>query len=159
MREFGVADAAGHLIRWGAELDPGRDRAAASPLTCPEIPVEDVPGALAFALTVLGFEPIGPGRDAPYFAMARRDGVVLHWAKGPCGAGPPARRNRARGAIWDVCIEARGVEALALELQERGATITRGPMLTEYGMRELEVEGPEGVSICFGEDVTVPVRG
>jgi hypothetical protein len=85
--------------------------------------------------------------------------VVLHWAKGPCGGGPPARRNRARGGIWDVCIEARGVEALARELRERGAAVMRGPVVTEYGIRELEIEGPEGISICFGEDTTVSAGG
>jgi catechol 2,3-dioxygenase-like lactoylglutathione lyase family enzyme/predicted enzyme related to lactoylglutathione lyase len=157
MREIGVADNLGHLIRWGAELDPARDRADASPMTCPEIPVEDVPAALAFT-TMLGFETIRPGRDVPYFALARRDGVVLHWAKGPYGGGPPARRNRARGGIWDICIEARGVEALALELRERGAAVTRGPVVTEYGVREVEIEGPESLTICFGEDITVSTR-
>jgi catechol 2,3-dioxygenase-like lactoylglutathione lyase family enzyme len=151
MREVAVTDPHRHLIRWGAELDPQRDREQLGrPRTCPEIPVADVAAAVDFCRDVLGFAA-APADHAPYFAMARRGGVTLHFTG---EKGPTAPRNRARGGIWDVCIEARGVEALADELRGRGATITRGPVVTDYGVRELEIEGPERVTLCFGEDVS-----
>jgi catechol 2,3-dioxygenase-like lactoylglutathione lyase family enzyme len=150
MREVAVTDPHGHLIRWGAELDPSRDRErAAGPRTCPEIPVDDVAAAIAFCHDVLGFAA-NRSEHEPYFAITRRQGVTLHFTR---ERGPTAPRNRARGGSWDVCIEASGVEALARELSGRGAAITRGPVVTEYGMRELELEGPEGITFCFGEEV------
>jgi catechol 2,3-dioxygenase-like lactoylglutathione lyase family enzyme len=151
MREVAVTDPQGHLIRWGAELDPQRDREQLGrPRTCPEIPVDDVAAAVAFCRDVLGFAA-APATHAPYFAMARRGGATLHFTG---ATSPMAPRNRARGGIWDVYIEASGVEALADELRGRGATITRGPMVTGYGIRELEIEGPERVTFCFGEEVS-----
>jgi catechol 2,3-dioxygenase-like lactoylglutathione lyase family enzyme len=150
MRELAVTDPYRHLIRWGAELDPDRDRErAAGPRTCPEIPVEDVPGAIAFCRDVLGFAAGGAADHLPYFAIARREGVTLHFTR---DRGATATRNRPRAGIWDLCIEASGVEGLARELRARGAAVGRGPVVTGYGMRELEIEGPEGITVCFAED-------
>jgi catechol 2,3-dioxygenase-like lactoylglutathione lyase family enzyme/uncharacterized glyoxalase superfamily protein PhnB len=147
MRELWVADPAGHRLRVGA--DPAAREAPGRVRVVPEIPVADVNAALAFSCDVLGFENrFSPPCQQPDFGSAWRGGARLHWTLAPLA---PAR-NRARAAIWDVYIEVQDVEALASELGSRGAAIARGPVTTAYGMRELEVAGPEGVAICFAEE-------
>jgi uncharacterized glyoxalase superfamily protein PhnB len=146
MREIIVADHLGHQLRIGAPPD-GR-WPAGKPRLVPEIHAADVDGALAFSRQVLGFQELMSRKwgDRLDWAAASRDRARLHW-----GLAESPQRNRTRGQIWDVYIETRGVDALAAELHGRGATITRGPLTTVYGMRELEVQAPEGIALCFGE--------
>ena len=134
-RELRVADPAGHLLRIGSDLD-SRD---GTPRVTPELPVADALAAAAFCRDVLGMGPTAPTGGTPYFQRSHREGVILHWwAAAPSPFAPTllAPRNRARGDIWDIAIEVRGVDALAAELAGRGAEIRRGPLTAEYGMRE-----------------------
>jgi catechol 2,3-dioxygenase-like lactoylglutathione lyase family enzyme len=156
-RELRVADPAGHLLRFGA------DRAGGAPATpvevWPEIPVGDPLAAAAFCRDRLGMGPADPAPDSPYFQRSRRQGVTLHWWAAPPSpfvATRLAPRNRERGPLWDVAIEVTGVDALASELSGRGVEILRGPETTDHGIRELEVAGPEGCTLCFGEDIGGP---
>jgi catechol 2,3-dioxygenase-like lactoylglutathione lyase family enzyme len=145
MREMTVVDHVGHRLRVAAEDGPG-----GQPQVWPEIPVADVAAALVFSREVLGFEPIHTAeyQGRMVFAAAGRDGARVHWT--PAEISP---RNRGRAGIWDLRIEAKGVDALAAELVARGASVVRGPVTTGYGIRELEIAGPDGCTICFGEDL------
>ena len=146
-REFAVTDPDGHQIRFAATSDGsfpgGRLR------LCPEIPAKDASAAVAVCRDVLGFEPFGTSDDLPYFGIVGRDQVLLHWYT----ARPIPAPNRTHADIWDVCIEATGVDALAETLGASGVEIRRGPITTEYQMRELEIAGPEGRTLCFAEDL------
>jgi catechol 2,3-dioxygenase-like lactoylglutathione lyase family enzyme len=148
MREFAVLDLDGHLVRFGADLDgshpPGQ------PQTSPEIPVDDVDAAVAYSRDVLGFQVMShiPGM----FAQVRTGGAILHWYGNLPQEEhrPPAARNRTRGDIWDAYIHTRAVDDLAARLRPQ---VLRGPETTEYDLRELEVAGPEGCTLCFAEEV------
>lgn len=145
MREMTVVDHVGHRLLVAAE-----DRPRGEPCLWPEIPVADVAAAVAFSRDVLGFDPIHTAehQGRMVFAAAGRDGARVHWT--PAEISP---RNRARADIWDLCIEVQGVDALAFELGGRGARVIRGPVTTGHGIRELEIAGPDGCTICFGEDL------
>ena len=144
MREMTVVDHVGHRLRIAAE-----DRPPGQPRVCPEIPVADVAAALAFSRGVLGFQVIHAAehQGRTVFAAVERDGARLHWTQAEISP-----RNRARAGIWDLAIEARGVDELARALAAT-ATILRGPLTAEYGIRELEIAGPDGCTICFAEDL------
>jgi catechol 2,3-dioxygenase-like lactoylglutathione lyase family enzyme len=157
MREIHVADPEGHLLRFGADVEEHGMPGGGPARVFPEVPVADAATAAAFCRDVLG---MGPARTeagaAGPFQRSYREGVTLHWWVGPTTPFAPSlvtARNRARGEIWDVCVEVTGVDALAPELAGRGATIVRGPETTDYGIRELEIVGPDGCTICFGEDL------
>lgn len=147
MREFSVRDLDGHLLRFAAELDGvlrgGRVR------LCPEIPARDASAAVTFCRDRLGFSLEGGDGDLPYFGRVARDHAHLHWHT----VRPVPAPNATRAAIWDVCIEVTRVDALAESLRARAAEIRRGPVTASYGMRELEVVGPEDRIFCFAEDV------
>jgi catechol 2,3-dioxygenase-like lactoylglutathione lyase family enzyme len=147
MRELVIEDPWGYQLRYGSDSDQTAPQGIVT--VSPEIPVADAPAAAAFCRDVLGFSDYGAPEDFPQFRIVRREGVTLHWDGGR-GAIP---RNRPRAEIWDAVIEVTGLDALAAELAGRGARVHHGPVTTDYGMRELEIEGPEGSTICFAEDL------
>ena len=46
------------------------------------------------------------------------------------------------------------VEALYAEFAVRGARLLKPPDLADYGVREIEVQDPDGYILCFGQIVT-----
>jgi catechol 2,3-dioxygenase-like lactoylglutathione lyase family enzyme len=147
MRELVVEDPDGHQVRFGSDIDQTAPQGIVT--VSPEIPVGDPAAAAAYCRDVLGFLEFGDPDAFPNFRMVRREGVVLQWA----GGRGPIPRNRGRAEIWDAAIEVTGIDALAAELAGRGVTVQRGPVTAEYGMRELEIAGPEGCTLCFAEDL------
>jgi catechol 2,3-dioxygenase-like lactoylglutathione lyase family enzyme len=144
MREMTVVDHVGHRLRIAAE-----DRPPGQPRVWPEIPVADVAAAVAFSHNVLGFQTVHSAdyQGRTVFAAVARDGARVHWMQAEISP-----RNRARAGIWDLAIEARGVDELAGALAPT-ASILRGPLTADYGIRELEIAGPDGCTICFAEDL------
>jgi catechol 2,3-dioxygenase-like lactoylglutathione lyase family enzyme len=147
MRELVVEAPDGHQIRYGSDIDQTAPQGIVT--VSPEIPVADPAAAAAFCRDVLGWSEFGDPEALPDQRMVRREGVTLHWV----GGRGPIPRNRARAEIWDAAIEVVGIDALATELAARGVTVLRGPVNAAYGIRELEIAGPEGTSLCFAEDL------
>ncbi|WP_043739386.1 bleomycin resistance protein [Thioalkalivibrio nitratireducens] len=52
-----------------------------------------------------------------------------------------------------VYIHAEDVDALAQELQARGVTLGQGPVSQPWGMREIQLEDPDGNRLRFGQDI------
>jgi catechol 2,3-dioxygenase-like lactoylglutathione lyase family enzyme len=147
MTEMAIADPWGHHLRLGSATDK---RAPEGIVTVtPEIPVVDAPAAASSCRDRVGFEEIGDGEAYPGLRMMARGQARLHWSGGR-GAHP---RNRPGADIWDVYILTAGLAALADELSGRGTRPLRGPEDTDYGMRELEIAGPEDTTICFAEEI------
>lgn len=99
----------------------------------------------------LGFNIADYFGDPPVFAIVSRDGVELHFGRGDPGASQPnraARRDGLDGYIW-----VEDLDALATELQSRGANVVEGPVLRGYGLREIIVEDYNGFRLAFGEPV------
>ena len=110
----------------------------------PVLRVSDYPKARAFWRDVLGFDVVEEaGEPVTGFGIYRsgRAQVFLEaWQ------GPEAPYDR-----WRAYFHTDDLDAVADRLNAAGAAF-RGPNVTEYGMREVEVTDPDGNVICLGED-------
>lgn len=108
--------------------------------------VSDYPRARAFYAERLGFRVVEEGGDPPRFGILHRDKAELFldaWH----GADP------SRRAGWRVYFHVPDADAMAVDLRAAGIAIKRGPEDAVYGMREVEIEDPDGNCLCFGQDL------
>jgi catechol 2,3-dioxygenase-like lactoylglutathione lyase family enzyme len=118
-------------------------------IATPQFLVPDVEATAAYYRDVLGFEIDDTVGNPPVFAMVARDRVSLYFSQ---SRGEPGRSNREGNPVaYDAYLHTAGVETLAEELRERGATILEGPVERSYGHREIVVEDLNGFVLCFGE--------
>jgi hypothetical protein len=117
----------------------------------PQFTVPDVVQTAEYYRDVWGFRIVGYWRDPPVFAIVERDEVKLFFNQAEPGTTP--RSGRASGG-YDGYLVVRGLEALTRDLAERGATILEGPILREYGKREVVVRDCNGLIFALGEDVS-----
>ena len=123
----------------------------------PQFTVPDVVRTAEYYRDVLGFEVAGYWDGAhvsfatdppPVFGIVRRDSVQVFLNRADQS---PVRTGRAEGA-YDAYFEIVGVDALAADLQARGADILDGPEDRVYKQRELVVQDCNGLVLAFGED-------
>jgi uncharacterized glyoxalase superfamily protein PhnB len=146
-REFVVQDDNGFVLCFGA--DTTGEFPPNGFVTAPELIVQDIRRTTAFYKDGLGFAGVAQFFDPPRYAIARREGAILHFGLAEGTAVPPS--NRQAGEIWDAYVEVVGVDVLAQEFRSRGIKLSRGPEDTFYGAREIEVIDPDGYAIAFGE--------
>lgn len=96
---------------------------------------------------VLGFEIAGYWADPPVFAIVARDRVEFFFNRADASSAGTGRAESAHDAYVHVV----GVDALAAELEARGAQILEGPVTRDYGQRELVVRDCNGLVLAFGE--------
>jgi uncharacterized glyoxalase superfamily protein PhnB len=106
----------------------------------PELAVTDLPAALEYYGSRLGFEValVMPERD---YAIVERDDVALHlFTSGDrCPSG--------------IHVFSSDLDALLGEFERRGASIVQGIELKPWGNREFRVADPAGNTIKFTESV------
>lgn len=112
----------------------------------PRLLVRDVGASMSFYKHTLGFRVASTFGEPPAFAILDRNGRGLHLKQGE------PRVRRAREEAWDAYFEVRGIDALLVELRGN-ARVIRGPELTPYGMKELDILDLDGYVLCFAEDV------
>lgn len=127
---------------------PGRLRAAV-----PQLTVSDVVETAERYRDVLGFTIRGYWKEPPVFAIVARDDVELFFNQATPGTTP--RTGRVAGG-YDVYLRVDGLDALARDLTDRGATIVEGPADRDYGMRELVVRDCNGLVLAFGQSPPSP---
>ena len=115
----------------------------------PQFVVANVVRAAEHYRDALGFTIADYFGDPPVFAIVSRDGVEIHLGKRDTGNIVPNRTVRGDGLDSYIWVE--DLDALAHELQARGARILEGPVTRSYGMRELIVEDDNGYRLAFGE--------
>ena len=86
-------------------------------------------------------------QNPPLFAIVHRDNVEVFFNRADQ---PDIRTGRAAGA-YDAFFHVTGIDALAAELQARGADILDGPETRVYQQRELVVRDCNGLILCFAE--------
>jgi uncharacterized glyoxalase superfamily protein PhnB len=118
---------------------PGGNMASLSRIA-PEVPVDDLAGALDYYVQKLGFEIAMemPGGD---YAIVERDDVAIHLFQ-----------NDARPKIpVAVHIFTQDLDELHAELRERGATVSQDIETKPWGNRDFRVSDPSANEIKFTE--------
>jgi len=115
-------------------------------LAVPVLHVDEMSGALSFYRDRLGFEVTGEYRDAEGAdcAVLQRDEAALHLSTSARGA--------RGGGVAVVFVHA--VDAIALDLRERGVGIELQPADQPWGTRECHVLDPYGNQLRLTEPRT-----
>lgn len=123
----------------------------------PQFTVPDLVRTVSYYRDVLGFQSDGfwdgervtdgRGKNRPVFAMVNRDDVEIFFNQGD---GSEVRTGRVETG-YDVYLRVSDVDALATDLQSRGAEILDGPATRSYGQRELVIRDCNGLVLAFGE--------
>ncbi|WP_299691339.1 glyoxalase superfamily protein [uncultured Tateyamaria sp.] len=110
----------------------------------PVLRVSDYARARAFYVDVLGFEVREEaGEPVTGFGILRAGQAqifLMAWN------GPEAAYDS-----WRVYLYPENFAATVAAIRATGTAI-KGPTVTEYGMREVEVTDPDGNVLCLGED-------
>ncbi|MBK8101669.1 MAG: VOC family protein [Planctomycetes bacterium] len=117
----------------------------------PLLVVADLPRSIAFYRDRLGYADASVWGKPPCFAMTHRDGFDLMLSL----AGDAAHlQPNGRHDLWDLYLKVDDLAAEITALHIAGVPIDKGPTDTEYGMREIEVQDPDGHRICLAEDLS-----
>ena len=137
---------AGLLIKGGA--DPKEQGANRFLSSVPILNVKSVRASIDYYVHKLGFEKEWDWGDPPTFGCVWRDQVRIFLCEG--GQGAPG--------TW-ISIFVQDVDALHEDYQRRGATIRQAPANFPWGVREMNVEDPDGHRLRLGGDATGPADG
>ena len=66
--------------------------------------------------------------------------------------GDAAPRPNGHG-VWDAFMTVTDLDVEIAALNELSVVIDRGPTITEYQMKEIEVVDPDGFRICLAQNV------
>jgi catechol 2,3-dioxygenase-like lactoylglutathione lyase family enzyme len=115
----------------------------------PYFPVGDVRATAAEYERVFGFCVEYMAGEPPLFAICSRDGlgIMLRRVDDPGRIRPV----ETQGGTWDAFFWVDDVDELHAELSGRGASIVYGPLLQDYGVRELAVRDRDGHVLGFGQ--------
>lgn len=119
--------------------------------TIPYVWVADVEKAIPYYRDQLGFELEFVHTwewegDRYGLALMARDAITLHLRVCECGD------FRHTGTSF-YQVRMNGVDALHAEYLERGATVRFPPTTQPWGVRDFQIDDPEGNRIYFFEDV------
>jgi uncharacterized glyoxalase superfamily protein PhnB len=115
-------------------------------LSVPVLHVDEMSGALSFYRDRLGFEVTSElrGEDGSSYAILSRDEAALHLSTSPTGP--------RGGGVAVVFVHA--VDAIALDLHERGVGIELEPTDQPWGTRECYLRDPSGNQLRLTEPRT-----
>jgi len=126
------------------------DAALANQFSCitPILNVKDIAASLDYYVNVLGFNKDWDWGEPVSFASVSRDNVSIFF----CADGQGA------AGMW-MSIMVEDVDALYTAYQAQGATIRQAPTNFPWGMREMNVEDPDGHRLRFGTDTEATADG
>ncbi len=117
----------------------------------PILAVHDVEQALAFYTEKLGFELVAQMGDPTEYGIIQRDNFSVHFKRldQPLVANGAfeGNLNAGKGGIYVLVSD---VDAVARELEDRGAAEKIEPENKDYGMRDFWIADPFGYAVCFG---------
>ena len=125
------------------EDSPNRFEAAV-----PILNVKNVPRSLAYYVEKLGFRKEWDWGAPPSFACVQRDQVRIFLCQD--GQGAPG--------TW-ISIFVQDVDALYEDYKRNGAVIRQAPTNLPWGLREMNVEDPDGHRLRLGSEPTGPDDG
>ena len=104
--------------------------------------VDDVLRSVAHYRDVLGFKVGFTYGDPVFYGGVERDDVTIHFQ-----AAHKTQRHRGQGAANIFVTE---VDALYATLTANGARLLNAPADRAYGMRDFDVDDPDGNRLTFG---------
>lgn len=110
--------------------------------------VHDVLKAVAHYRDVLGFKVRFTYGDPVFYGGVERGDVTIHFQ-----AAHETQRRPGQGAVNVFVTE---VDALHDELKSSGAMILQPPGDRPYGMRDFDVDDPDGNRLTFGMGIASP---
>jgi len=113
----------------------------------PQFLVDDLDRSIGYYRDRLGFKV-----DFVYegfYASVRDRSSEIHLKHAP--KIEEDRAHRRENEHLDASIQVNGIDALYLELQERGATVIKPLERRPWNVRDFYVEDPDGYILCFGE--------
>lgn len=114
----------------------------------PILNVVSVPDSIAYYVDVLGFELEWEWGTPAGFACVLRDNVRIFLCQDAQGA---------RGSWMSIFVD--DVDALYDQYEKRGAVIRQPPTNFPWGVREMNVEDPDGHRLRMGSSATGPADG
>ena len=114
----------------------------------PILSVKSVPASIDHYVKVLGFNKNWDWGDPPTFGSVSRDDVCIFFCQG--AQGQPGN--------W-VSIFVKDVDALFEEYTQSGAKIRQPPTNFPWGMREMNIEDPDGHRLRMGAGTEEPADG
>jgi predicted enzyme related to lactoylglutathione lyase len=114
--------------------------------------VADLDRAVDYYRDRLGFDCEVYG-DPPNFASASRDAASILFALAPDSANLVPNWKIVHN-MWNVYIRVDDVDAVYVEVQERGAPIDYTIYDAPHGFREFGVQDPDGHDIAFGQPLS-----
>ncbi|MEM8638482.1 MAG: bleomycin resistance family protein [Cyanobacteria bacterium P01_G01_bin.54] len=111
----------------------------------PVLNVQNLARSLDYYTQVLGFQKDWDWGDPPGFACVSRDGVCIFFCED----------GQGQAGTW-MSIFVDDVDALYAEYQASGAIIRQAPTNFEWGMREMNIEDPDGHRLRIGSESTEP---
>ena len=111
----------------------------------PILHVKDVRASIDHYVNVLGFKKDWEWENPPTFASVSRDKVSIFFCQG--GQGSP-------GTWMSIFVD--DVDALHEEYKKSGATIRQPPTNFPWGMREMNIEDPDGHRLRMGTETADP---
>ena len=110
----------------------------------PVLRVSDYPRARAFWRDVLQFDVVEEAGDPVTGFGIYRSGHATVFLT--AWDGPEASYDR-----WRAYFHTTDLDGIVTRLSDSDVGF-KGPTVTEYGMREVEVADPDGNVVCFGQD-------
>jgi uncharacterized glyoxalase superfamily protein PhnB len=111
----------------------------------PEIPVDDLAGALDYYVRILGFEVAAEMPSGDY-AIVERDDVAIHLFQ----------EDSCPKAQFSIHIFTQDLDELHGELRSRGASFSQDIETKPWGTRDFRVKDPSGNEIKFTEPLEEP---
>lgn len=111
----------------------------------PVLNVKSIQDSLHYYVDVLGFKKDWDWGEPPTFASVSRDEVCIFFCEGAQG----------QSGTW-MSIFVDNVDALYEEYKTRGARIRQAPTNFSWGMREMNIEDPDGHRLRIGTATNAP---
>ncbi|NER83138.1 MAG: bleomycin resistance family protein [Leptolyngbya sp. SIO1D8] len=105
----------------------------------PILNVKNIPDSIRYYVDVLGFKQDWDWDDPPTFASVSRDDVCIFLCQGAQG----------QSGTW-MSIFVENVDALHEDYKAKGAIIRQAPTNFPWGVREMNIEDPDGHRLRIG---------
>jgi catechol 2,3-dioxygenase-like lactoylglutathione lyase family enzyme len=119
--------------------------------------VDDLTATLSFYRSKLGFDVLfergGEGNGDDYFAIMRRDRVMLMFKVITPEIHPEPNYSRHEWARWDAFISTDDPDSLYTEFVGREVLMHRELADTSDGLRAFEIIDNSGYVLCFGRPI------